>query len=56
VTLLSASAFGKLEAKDGQREMVLPLDGIAGIAVQFQGRRVFVRSDELFAALSGKEA
>jgi hypothetical protein len=55
VGIVAANLWGKLEARDGQREMVLPLDGIAGIAVQFQGRRVFVRSDELFAALSGKE-
>ena len=55
VAMLSASAFGKLEARDGQREMVLPLDGVAGVRVQYRGDSKFVSSAEIMAALSGKE-
>jgi hypothetical protein len=53
VGIVAANLWGKLEARAGQREMVLPLDGLAGITVKLRGREVFIRSDELFAVLSG---
>ena len=55
VTAASVTLYGKDLAAKQERYLVLPLDGIGGIQIQYRGRRVTISPDEIMAALSGKE-
>lgn len=56
VTAAAATMYGRETVTAGQRTLVLPLDGLAGIEVRLGNGRVLVRSEDILQALSAKEA
>ena len=55
VAAAAVTLYGKDAVAKQDRYLVLPLDGLGGIQIQYRGRRITISPDEIMAALSGKE-